>query len=144
MLETALAAQRLYAYTNRSANERAVRANAVDVVARDGLAENAIGVGDQAPMFVLQDGMGAEVDVQVLLETGPVVLLLLPGRVVSVLQSRAAGLPAATGADQKRWAPPWWRSVPSCRTERCPRPRLTCWAIRCSPMWTTRWHGSTG
>ena len=79
MLETALAAQRLYAYANRSANERVVRANAVDVVARDGLAQNAIGVGDQAPMFVLQDGMGAEVDVQVLLETGPVVLCFYRG-----------------------------------------------------------------
>jgi peroxiredoxin len=79
VLETALAAQRLYAYTNRSAKERAVRANAVDVVARDGLAENVIGVGDQAPMFVLQDGMGTEVDVQVLLETGPVVLCFYRG-----------------------------------------------------------------
>jgi peroxiredoxin len=78
-LETALAAQRLHAHANRSAKERAVRANAVDVVARDGLAENAIGVGDQAPMFVLPDGMGAEVDVQVLLETGPVVLCFYRG-----------------------------------------------------------------
>jgi hypothetical protein len=32
VLETALAAQRLYAYTNRSAKERAVRAIAIDVV----------------------------------------------------------------------------------------------------------------
>ena len=56
-----------------------MRANAVDVVARDGLAQNAIGVGDQAPMFVLPDGMGAEVDVQVLLETGPVVLCFYRG-----------------------------------------------------------------
>ncbi|PXX00316.1 peroxiredoxin-like family protein [Mycolicibacterium moriokaense] len=79
MLETALAAQRLYAYTNRSAKERAVRANAVDVVGRDRLAENAIAVGDQAPMFVLQDGIGAEVDVQVLLKTGPVVLCFYRG-----------------------------------------------------------------
>jgi hypothetical protein len=46
VLETALPAQRLYAYTNRSARERAVRANAIDVVARDRLAETAIGVGD--------------------------------------------------------------------------------------------------
>jgi peroxiredoxin len=79
VLETALAAQRLYAYTNRSAKERAVRANAVDVVARDRLAENAIGIGDQAPMFVLPDGMGTEVDVRVLLETGPVVLCFYRG-----------------------------------------------------------------
>jgi hypothetical protein len=33
VLETALAAQRLYAYTNRSARERAVRANAIGVLA---------------------------------------------------------------------------------------------------------------
>jgi len=79
VLETALAAQRLYAYTNRSAKERTVRANAVDVVARDGLAENAVAVGDRAPVFVLQDGMGAEVDVRVLLEAGPVVLCFYRG-----------------------------------------------------------------
>jgi peroxiredoxin len=79
VLETALAAQRLYAYTNRSAKERAVRANAIDVVARDRLAENAIGVGDQAPMFVLRDGTGAEVDVEVLLKSGPVVLCFYRG-----------------------------------------------------------------
>jgi peroxiredoxin len=79
VLETALAAQRLYAYTNRSAQERAVRANAIDVVARDRLAENAIGVGDQAPLFVLRDGTGAELHVQVLLETGPVVLCFYRG-----------------------------------------------------------------
>jgi peroxiredoxin len=79
VLETALAAQRLYAYTNRSAKERTVRANAVDVVARDRLAENAIGVGDPAPMFVLRDGTGAELHVQVLLETGPLVLCFYRG-----------------------------------------------------------------
>jgi len=79
VLETALAAQRLSAYTNRSAKERAVRANAIDVVARHRLAENAIGVGDQAPMFVLRDGTGAELDVQVLLDTGPVVLCFYRG-----------------------------------------------------------------
>jgi hypothetical protein len=33
VLETALPAQRLYAYANRSASERAVRANSIDVVA---------------------------------------------------------------------------------------------------------------
>jgi peroxiredoxin len=79
VLETALAAQRLYAYTNRSAKERAVRAKAIDVVARDRLAENAIGVGDQAPMFALRDGTGAELNVQVLLETGPVLLCFYRG-----------------------------------------------------------------
>jgi peroxiredoxin len=79
VLETALAAQRLYGYANRSARERAVRANAIDVVARDRLAENAISVGDQAPMFVLRDGTGAEVDVEALLESGPVVLCFYRG-----------------------------------------------------------------
>ncbi|MCW2626654.1 peroxiredoxin-like family protein [Mycobacterium sp.] len=79
MLETALAAQRLYAHVNRSAEERAVRANAIDAVARDGPAENAVSVGDQAPMFMLQDGAGVDVDVRALLETGPVVLCFYRG-----------------------------------------------------------------
>jgi len=79
VLETVLAAQRLYAYTNRSANERAVRAHAIDVVARDRLAENAVGVGDRAPLFVLRDGTGAELDVRALLRSGPVVLCFYRG-----------------------------------------------------------------
>jgi len=79
VLETVLAAQRLYAYTNRSANERAVRAHPIDVVARDRLAENAVGVGDRAPLFVLRDGTGAELDVRALLRSGPVVLCFYRG-----------------------------------------------------------------
>lgn len=79
MLETALAVQRLHAYTNRDAKERAVRANAIDVVARDRLAEDAVGVGDAAPLFVLPDWTGADLDVRTLLRSGPVVLCFYRG-----------------------------------------------------------------
>jgi peroxiredoxin len=138
VLETALAAQRLYAYTNRSAKERAVRANAVDVVARDGLAENAIDVGDQAPMFVLQDGMGAEVDVQVLLETGPVVLCFYRGGWCPYcnLELRAyqqqLGRIRALGATLVAISP----ELPD-RTLSTVEVNQFCIL---PPMWTTRWH----
>jgi peroxiredoxin len=79
VLETDLAAQRQRAFAHRSPKERAVRANAIDIVMRDQLAENAIGVGDPAPLFVLRDGAGFEVYLAALEKAGPVVLCFYRG-----------------------------------------------------------------
>ncbi|HEX4559290.1 MAG TPA: peroxiredoxin-like family protein [Mycobacterium sp.] len=79
MLETELAAQRQRAFNSRTPEERDVRARAIDVVTAARIAETAVGVGDSAPRFVLPDASGAEVDLRVLLQSGPVVVCFYRG-----------------------------------------------------------------
>jgi peroxiredoxin len=79
VLEADLAAQRKRASVARSPGERATRARAIDAVASAGVAQRALGVGDPAPRFVLPDATGAEVRLDVLLTSGPVVVCFYRG-----------------------------------------------------------------
>jgi peroxiredoxin len=78
-LEKELAAQRDRAYQRRSPEERQVRAAAIESTARSGLAEGAVSVGDDLPRIALPDVHGVLVDVNRLLESGPVVISFYRG-----------------------------------------------------------------
>ncbi len=79
MLDIDLAWQRQRAFARRSPNERAVRANAIDIVVRERVAESAVGVGDPAPLFVLHDRVVGDVSLGALLTSGPVVVCFFRG-----------------------------------------------------------------
>jgi peroxiredoxin len=78
-LEEELAAQRARAFQKRSPEERVVRAGAIADTARSGLAEGALSVGDRLPRVVLPDLSGVLVDVNHLLESGPVAIAFYRG-----------------------------------------------------------------
>ena len=78
-LEEDLAAQRARAYQRRSPEERRVRAAAIDSTASSGLAEAALSVGERLPRIVLCEINGGLVDVNAMLENGPVVISFYRG-----------------------------------------------------------------
>jgi protocatechuate 3,4-dioxygenase beta subunit/peroxiredoxin len=78
-LEDELAAQRQRAYAQRSPQERKARADAVTAVSDAKVAEQAVRVGEPAPMFRLPAISGGTVDTSQLLDRGPLVISFYRG-----------------------------------------------------------------
>jgi hydroxyquinol 1,2-dioxygenase len=78
-LEDELEAQRQRAYSQRSPEERKVRAAAVTAVANARTAERALREGEQIPRFQLPSIEGGLADVGLLLERGPLVISFYRG-----------------------------------------------------------------
>jgi peroxiredoxin len=78
-LEDQLECQRRKAWDSRTPEERSVRAEAIKAVHESGVAQNALRVGEQLPLFKLPDATGREVNIGDLLSDGPVVLSFYRG-----------------------------------------------------------------
>lgn len=79
VLEDELAAQRARSHARWSPQERSVREDAVAAVARSGLVDGALGVGQRIPPITLPDATGRVVQVETLLRQGPVVISFYRG-----------------------------------------------------------------
>jgi hypothetical protein len=78
-LEQQLAAIRDGAAKQIPAGSRAIMHRATEQLQQSGLAEQALGVGDQMPAFTLLDQAGHKVRSSDLLTTGPLVLTFFRG-----------------------------------------------------------------
>ena len=99
-LESELAAQRARAHQRRSVEERRVRAAAIEDVARTGLAAGALSVGDRLPRVVLPHVSGCLVDVNELLDSGPVVVTFYRGGWCPYCQLELRALQSRLGSIQ--------------------------------------------